>query len=299
MNDSSYSLVIWNYQLWKFNGAFSNCNAWSLKKSDPCAYAVTLALAYASMHSHTYTDVNSRKRTPVLTHTHAWIQPRICTRTCDYKFMNVRTQPHTRSCMDAHLVAYLRTHTHAVTCTHAHSCTHTHACTLGRNTLCLLVHAHFYAHTYYADSWTHSRARRFATPTSARTVAHAHLRTNTRAYSRTFVHVDSPRRLTNALSCTCTRACILVHTHLYMCAWKLVYAHPCTGSCEHTFIYALLHILTLTHSRTSVHTEDEKTHTRTCAQTHTHARRITYEHTHCACMTQIYQCVWATMRNLY
>ena len=147
-------------------------------------------------------------------YTHEYMRMQIC-------------EPHTRSCIDAYSVAYLRTHTHAVTCVQVHA----HSCIYPR----------------------------------ARTLEHAHSRMHT--FALTLLHARLPRRFNNSLSYTRTRACPLVHsyartlvhtlTHTRACT--LANALPCTRTLIHThlniqiYACALVHALSRSKIRASAH----------------------------------------------
>ena len=225
------------------------------RKTDPCAYAVTLA--YTSMRvrlqMYVHSRTRSRPRTIMCSHiimraqNRAYIHARAyaCSRANTDLFIYARN--HSHLCVWTHTVTYLRTHTHAVACMHTLSrtceCTRVRTIATPTRQTHTLVHACSRAHTLHADLRIHIRAR---------TLAHS----QTSAYSRTH---------------TQTRKRILVHANR---ARRLEYAHPYTDNCEHTLIHA--HLDTLTHKHAHV-IRQMRTHTRSGTLMR---GRIAYVHTH-------------------
>ena len=138
---------------------------------------------------HTYTCIQPRIRTG----THIYIY--ICTPTCKYKRMHIRTKSH-RVCahtlmhIDAHSLAYSHVLTRAFTFTHTHSYTFTHECKFMHAHSCTLtVHTHSFTLVVYTHSCTHTHPRTFT-----------HLHTHTHPCIRTRAYI-----------CSYKPTCMLMH----------------------------------------------------------------------------------------
>ena len=136
-------------------------------------------------------------------HTHSlYTQPRSA-HACEFKFMLMRTQPHTLACIYTQSVAY---YIHTYPRTHTH--THTH------------IHIHIL-------TCTHAHARTIATHTRAHTVVHPHSRTHSCTFTRTCT-------LANANSRTYNRARTIAPVHLCIHTRLRVLVHACTKTSAHT-----------------------------------------------------------------
>ena len=231
--------------------------------------------------------------------------------------MNMCTKPHTHFCMNIH--SDIPRHTYCCSDMYAYSSC-THACAR------IILHVHAHAHSYmltchthsprtlvHVNSWMHTTERQLVhdhsrAPTCTHPLLHACVHSDLQhrlanAYSCTHSCVC---RLANALSCKHTCECTLVHTHTCM----RDHAHLQENSCMCTHVWAAVNTLSFTHTDIHSHTsmqpcqcicKREHTETHIWMQLYTHARCMAYVHILwyiCACMTQMYWCVWATVGKL-
>ena len=207
-------------------------------------------------------------------HTHAHLlctQPRICIRThictltCDYKFMYMRTQPHTRTCIYAQSIilthTYLRSRMHVGSLIHARSCTQSPTHTLQ----CTLMRVNLRTHSR-ADSPVHSYS---CTCTCARVPC-------------AYIFVCVPCAYIFVCACTKTRACASIHGQL----WEHLFTHTYIHTHAHKHGHTPAHTRTWTHSFTHMHAA---VHSRADAW-HTYINIDTFGHTR-----QVYPCAWATV----
>ena len=203
-----------------------------ITQDGPTVYVVKLACTYAYSCTHTPVLIHTLARAYNCSYVRTYAHTRVNT-----TVMHMCTQPYTRLCMDAHILAYLRTSTHAVTFLNAHSCTQF----LERT----LEDAHSRTHTrsrahVHANSRTHTCER---TPMYTDTQACTHVRAYTNANTPIYAYVNSTLPRAHDI---CTYTQTFVHAwHKYIHVYGPSMGYRKKSLIKNYIVQNLLYIITL------------------------------------------------------